>query len=196
MYKNGLSIHEQRLCQPYGDDQKNGLDQFRSLEPETWEKVLSRVHGVNFGNIYCRSSLLGNIKSEKPEDMTWEQYSVFLLESLGLYAPELRDHYYKKIRTFLNWWEKEAGITPDKMPDDKWDIQGFRQAPYWKRIARAIERNDFWMKRLSFAQTKSDTERLFELKKKYANLIYYKDTTDKHLREVAERMDEDENQKI
>ena len=27
MYKNGLSIYEQRLCQPYGDDQKNGLDQ-------------------------------------------------------------------------------------------------------------------------------------------------------------------------
>ena len=36
MYKNGLSIHEQRLCQPYGDDQRNGLDQFRALEPETW----------------------------------------------------------------------------------------------------------------------------------------------------------------
>ena len=41
MYKNGLSIYEQRLCQPYGDDQRKGLDQFRSLEPETWEKVLS-----------------------------------------------------------------------------------------------------------------------------------------------------------
>ena len=39
MYKNGLSIYEQRLCQPYGDDQRKGLDQFRTLERETWEKV-------------------------------------------------------------------------------------------------------------------------------------------------------------
>ena len=63
MYKNGVSIHEQRLCQPYGDDQRKGLDQFKALEYETWEKVLNRVHGVNFGNIYCRTSLLGNIKT-------------------------------------------------------------------------------------------------------------------------------------
>ncbi len=44
MYKNGLSIYEQRLCQPYGDDQRNGLDQFKSLEYETWSKVLNRVN--------------------------------------------------------------------------------------------------------------------------------------------------------
>lgn len=31
MYKNGLKISQQRLCQPYGDDQRNGLDQFRAL---------------------------------------------------------------------------------------------------------------------------------------------------------------------
>lgn len=44
MYKNGLSIHEQRLCQPYGDDQKNGLDQFKALEYDTWSKVVNRVN--------------------------------------------------------------------------------------------------------------------------------------------------------
>lgn len=58
MYKNGLSIYEQRLCQPYGDDQRNGLDQFKALEYDTWEKVVNRVNGVNFGNIYCRTSAL------------------------------------------------------------------------------------------------------------------------------------------
>ena len=63
MYKNGLSIHEQRICQPYGDDQRNGLNQFKALEYETWGKVLNRVNGVNFGNIYCKTTALGNIKS-------------------------------------------------------------------------------------------------------------------------------------
>lgn len=193
MYKNGLSIHEQRLCQPYGDDQRNGLDQFRALEPETWEKVLNRVHGVNFGNIYCRTSLLGNIKSEKPDDMTWEQYAVFLLESLGLYAPELRDHYYKKIRTFLDWYEKTEGVNIKDIKDteDK-KLEAAKKVASWRRIARAIERNDFWMKRLSFSQTKNDVNRLFELKKKYKNIIYGVDTDDKHLKQVAEEMNKNE----
>ena len=44
MYKNGVTIYEQRLCQPYGDDQRNGLNQFKALEYETWSKVLNRVN--------------------------------------------------------------------------------------------------------------------------------------------------------
>ena len=193
MYKNGLSIHEQRLCQPYGDDQKNGLDQFRALEYETWEKVLNRVHGVNFGNIYCRSSLLGNINSEKPEGMNWEQYTVWLLESLGMYAPELEEHYYKKIKTFMKWYEENEGIKVEDYQDEADSkLESSKKIASWRRIARAIERNDFWMKRLSFGQTKSDVERLFELKKKYKNIIYGKDTNDKHLKQIAERINENE----
>lgn len=193
MYKNGLSIHEQRLCQPYGDDQRNGLDQFRAIEPETWEKVLNRVHGVNYGNIYCRTSLLGNIKSEKPGTMTWEQYAVFLLESLGLYAPELRDHYYKKISTFFDWYNKQEGISiKDIKEEEDLKLESAKKVASWRRIARAIERNDFWMKRLSFGQTKSDVERLFELKKKYADIIRGENTNDKNLKEIAERMEEND----
>lgn len=44
MYKNGVTMYEQRLCQPYGDDQRNGLNQFKALEYETWSKVLNRVN--------------------------------------------------------------------------------------------------------------------------------------------------------
>ena len=111
LYKNGVPLSEQRLCQPYGDDQRKSLDQFRALEYETWERVLQRVHGVNFGNIYCRTSVLGMIKTEKPNGMTWQEYTVFLLESLGLYVPELRDHYYHKIKAFFKWYEGKKGIS-------------------------------------------------------------------------------------
>lgn len=192
MYKNGLSIHEQRLCQPYGDDQRKGLDQFRALEPETWEKVLNRVEGVNFGNIYCRTSLLGNIKSEKPDNMTWEQYAVFLLESIGLYAPEVRDHYHAKICTFMEWYEKE-GITLKDIPEEADSkLESAKKAASWRRIARAIEKNDFWMSRLSFGETKRDVQRLFELKKKYANIIRPHDTDNKHLKRVAQEMEDND----
>lgn len=193
MYKNGMSIHEQRLCQPYGDDQKNGLDQFKALEPDTWEKVLNRVHGVNFGSIYCRTSLLGNIRSEKPSHMTWEQYAVFLLESISIYAPELTLHYYKKIKKFFEWYEKHEGVARKeiKEEEDK-KLESAKKVASWRRIARAIEKNDFWMKRLSFGQTKSDVEKLFDLKKKYKNIIYGKDTDDKNLKKVAEELNKDD----
>lgn len=185
MYKNGLSIHEQRLCQPFGDDQRNGLNQFRALEPETWEKVLNRVAGVNFGNIYCRTSLLGNLRSNKPNNISWQQYTIFLLESIGLYAPELRDHYYKKIKTFFKWYEKQNIKVQDIKEEENYQLENARKVASWRRIARAIERNDFWMKRLSFSQTKTDTQKLFELKAKYKNLIYGEDTTDKDLKAAA-----------
>ncbi|MBT9150688.1 MAG: Sulfate adenylyltransferase subunit 2 [candidate division WS2 bacterium] len=194
LYKNGVKISQQRLCQPYGDDQRSSLDQFRVLEPETWEKVLNRVEGVNFGNIYCRTSLLGNIKSEKPASMTWQQYAVFLLESLGLYVPEVRDHYYRKIKKFIEWYEQH-GWNRHMIPDyaDK-KLESQKKLPSWRRIARAIERNDFWMGRLSFGQTKSDVELLHTLKNRYGtNLIKAENTNSKHLKRIAEEMNDDAN---
>ncbi len=194
MYKNGLSIHQQRLCQPYGDDQRNGLDQFRALEPETWERVLNRVNGVNFGNIYCRTTALGNIKSFKPDEMDWEQYTVFLMESIGLYNRELMLHYYGKIRKFIRWFEKTDGIAISDIPgeaDKKLEQQ--RKAISWRRIARALEKNDFYMKRLSFAQTKSDAEKLEKFMRTWSNFLTRDtETSDGDLRRFIERRELDE----
>lgn len=189
MYKNGVSIHRQRLCQPYGDDQRVSLDQFRVLENDTWEKVVNRVHGVNFGNIYARTSLLGNMKTEKPAGMTWQQYAVFLLESLGLYAPELRDHYYYKIKVYLDWWD-EHGVCLDMIPDEaNRKMESHKKVPSWRRVARAIEKNDFWMRSLSFAPTKLDVRRLIELRKKYMHLIHKEDAEDKLMQSVLTEED-------
>ena len=173
MYKNGLSIHEQRLCQPYGDDQRNGLDQFKALEADTWEKILNRVNGVNFGNIYCRSYALGNIKSFKPDFMSWEQYTVFLLESLGLYNKDLMLHYYGKIKKFIGWYKTHENI--DIIPQEcELKLEQQKKVISWRRIARAIERNDFYMKRLSFGENKKDNEKLQHLMKKYNNFLEVK----------------------
>ncbi|PHI14200.1 DUF3440 domain-containing protein [Fusobacterium polymorphum] len=173
MYKNGLSIHEQRLCQPYGDDQRNGLDQFKALEADTWEKILNRVNGVNFGNIYCRSYALGNIKSFKPDFMSWEQYTVFLLESLGLYNRDLMLHYYGKIKKFMEWYKIHENIEIIPQEGDL-KLEQQKKIISWRRIARAIERNDFYMKRLSFGENKKDNEKLQHLMKKYNNLLEVK----------------------
>lgn len=197
LWKNGVPLSEQRICQPFGDDQRNGLDQFRRIEPETWEKVLNRVSGVNFGNIYARTSLLGNFDSEKPEHLSWQEYAVFLLESVGLYSPELRDHYTDKITTFIDWYENNA--YPDREPPwtEDMGLEDFADAhpdhtskqkwPSWERIAWAIERNDFWMKRLGFSQTKGGREKLEELQDAYGDTLLQDGATDdKHLKEWHE----------
>lgn len=179
MYKNGLSIYEQRLCQPYGDDQRNGLDQFKALEYDTWSKVLNRVNGVNFGNIYCKTTALGNIKSCKPELMTWQEYTVFLLESIGIYNRDLMLHYYRKIKKFMIWYKNKYGVKLEDIPDTaEKKLENQKKAISWRRIARAIEKNDFYLRRLSFSQTKSDDNELRRLIHKWDNLLNKNTVTD------------------
>ena len=50
------------------------------------------------------------------------------------------------------------------------------------------------MSRLSFGETKKDVQRLFELKKKYANIIRPQDTDSKKLKQVAEKLREADNE--
>ena len=179
MYKNGLSIYQQRLCQPYGDDQKNGLNQFRALEYETWTKVLNRVNGVNFGNIYCKTTALGNIRTCKPKFMSWQEYTVFLLESIGIYNRDLMIHYYRKIKKFMIWHRNKYNVPEDKIPEvAESKLENQKKAISWRRIARAIEKNDFYLKRLSFAPTKSDERELKRLIHKWDNLLNANTITD------------------
>lgn len=189
MYKNGLNIHLQRICQPYGDDQKNGLNQFKALEYDTWEKVLNRVNGVNFGNIYCRTTALGNIKSSKPSFMTWQEYSVFLLESIGIYNNDLMYHYYGKIKKFIAWYENKENMSVDNIPEEADPfLENHKRAISWRRIAKALEKNDFYMKRLGFAQTKNDEEKLKRLVHKWDNLLNLDTKTDdKNLQKFIEK---------
>jgi predicted phosphoadenosine phosphosulfate sulfurtransferase len=65
-----------------------------------------------------------------------------------------RDHFEDKIAVFLKWWQVRGY---DKIPDEA-DLQGEadRKVPSWRRICKALLRNDYWCKGLSFTMTKSD----------------------------------------
>lgn len=197
MYKNGLGIHQQRLCQPFGDDQKNGLDQYRAIEAENWDRLLKRVAGVNFGNIYCRTSALGNIKSEKPAHLTWQEWALYLLESIGIYNKKLEKHYAKKIKKFFQYWEEKCGCTLDMIEDeaDK-KMESLKIVPSWRRVARALERNDFFLTRLSFGETKSDVRYLKEMIYGCNNLYDENSTDSKPLKRLYNKVKEEmENEK-
>lgn len=168
MYMAGVSLHKQRLCQPYGDDQRQGLYLFKALEPETWAKVVNRVEGANFGNRYTETdkTTLGNYKVNLPPGHTYESYAAFLLETMPPYQAE---HYREKINKFLKWWQTEGiEVIPDKA-DPK--LEALRKTPSWRRICKVLLKNDYWCKGLSFTQTKRDMEKQVEIITKYSDLL-------------------------
>jgi len=149
MHQAGLTIHQMRICQPYGDDQRKGLWLFHLIEPHTWARIVARVNGANQGALYAQESgnILGNIKIAKPAGHTWQSFAMMLMESMPKVSCE---HYKDKVAVFLKWYADRGfsnGI-PDDGPMDT-------QHPSWKRICKALLRNDYWCKGLSFSQHKS-----------------------------------------
>lgn len=170
MYKAGLSIHETRLCQPYGDDQRASLDQFKFYEPETWGKVLMRVNGANFGNIYANSIATGTKYLYKPEHLTWQEYAIYLLETIGSANYDLMIHYAQKIKKFLNWYREHENI--DIIPDEAdLHLEAKRKVPSWRRVCKMILKNDYYGKTLSFSQTQADDVKLNAILDKWSELV-------------------------
>lgn len=174
IYMTGRSIHEARICQPYGDDQRKGLDLFRKVEPETWFKVVERVAGANYGNIYRGLKIMGNGKVIKPDHYTWREYANFLLNTI----PKYQAHIYKeRIDQFFTWWEEEENWSRedalDSIPpksDPSWlkkDGILYKKLPAWERIAKCILKNDLNCKSLSFGCVVGGYPRLLKLKEKY-----------------------------
>lgn len=155
MHQAGLSIHQMRICQPYGDDQRKGLWLFSILEPHTWPRVVARVNGANSGALYARESgnILGNIRVRRPPGHSWQSFSKLLLESM----PEpSREHYENKIAVFIYWWKERgysSGIPDEADPKE----EASKKVPSWRRICKTLLKNDWWCKTLSFGQTKAES---------------------------------------
>lgn len=151
MHQAGLSIHQQRICQPYGDDQRKGLYLYHVIEPETWARVVARVSGVNSGSEFVtfNGNASGQIRVTKPDGHTWKSYCNVLLNSM---PEQMREHYENKIHVFIRWHENKGFR---EIPDEaEPKLEAARKAPSWRRIAKMLLRNDYWAKGLSFTQTK------------------------------------------
>jgi len=147
MHQAGLSVHQARLCQPYGDDQRKGLWLFQVLEPKTWPKVVARVQGANFGARYARETgnILGRITITKPDSITWYQYAMALLESM---PPETAEHFRDKIAVFIRWYEDNRGYAGGVIDDDGPTSKG---SANWKRICKVLLQYDYYCKGFSMA---------------------------------------------
>ena len=150
MHRAGLTINQARICQPYGDDQRKGLWLFHVIEPETWGRVVARVNGANQGALYVQESgnVLGYRNISKPAHLNWQQFAEMILGSM---PPSTAEHYRNKIAVFLKWY-RDRGY-PKGIPDAGPATD--RNTPSWTRICKALLRNDYWCKGLSFTQNKT-----------------------------------------
>ena len=158
MYKAGVPLGHQRICQPYGDDQRRGLWLFHIIEPETWARVVARVNGANGGALYVQEwgNINGYRKITKPEGHTWRSFCDLLLASM---PPQVEEHYRKKILLHRKWWQERGfPVIPDESP---YELEAARKAPSWRRVCKSLLRNDYWGKGLGFTQHKSDAYKAY-----------------------------------
>jgi predicted phosphoadenosine phosphosulfate sulfurtransferase len=149
----GLSIHQMRICQPYGDDQRRGLWLFHLIEPETWARVVARVNGANGGALYIQEwgNINGYRRITKPPGHTWESFAEMLVASM---PPAAERHYKDKILSWQKWWVDRG--YPNGIPDEApYALEAKRLAPSWRRVCKTLLRNDYWCKGLGYTQHKS-----------------------------------------
>jgi predicted phosphoadenosine phosphosulfate sulfurtransferase len=168
MHQAGVNLSDQRLCQPYGDDQRKGLWLYHILEPDSWYKIVKRVNGVNSGALYIneKGNINGNNKITKPDNHTYKSYVNLLLSTM----PEAtRDHFISRFKSFVKGW-KGRGYQ-DGLPDEAPKVLEDKQwVPSWRRMCKVLLRNDWWCKGLGLTQPKSDAyAKYLKIKKESKN---------------------------
>lgn len=162
-----VPLWDQRLCQPYWDDQKKWLWLYHILEPETWYKLINRTAWVNSWSLYIKErwNINWNNKIEKPEWHTWESFCNLLLSTM---PKKTMKHYRERFKKYFVWWKKRwYEIIPDEAPHDL-EIKCW--APSWRRLCKVILRNDYWCKWLWQTQPKSEAYLKFKEIKHKRNL--------------------------
>lgn len=154
MHQAGLSIHQSRICEPYGDEQRRGLWLFHVIEPDTWARVAARVAGANSGALYAgeKGNVLGNIRVTLPPGHTWKSFAEFILATM---PQKTAEHYRNKIAVWLQWYCNHGGYPGGDIPDELPDDTGTKDKPSWRRVCKVLLKNDYWCKGLCFSPTKS-----------------------------------------
>ena len=148
-----MNMSQQRLCQPYGDDQRKGLWLYHILEPQSWYKIVNRVSGANSGSLYIqeKGNINGYNKISKPPNHTWKSYCVLLLSTMPKVT---REHFIERFRTFIKGW-RNRGYYQDIPDEAPYVLENKHGCPSYRRLCKVLLRNDWWCKGLGLTQPKS-----------------------------------------
>lgn len=196
-YMAGVSPSQMRVASPFNDYAIESLNLYRVIDPPTWVKLLGRVGGVNFGNIYGKSKAIGYKSIELPKGHTWQSYTKFLLMTLPKKA---RNGYISKFKTSIRFWHTVGGgleeatikelldkgykikrngisnytvlkesriIFLEKIPDETDEIKTTRDVPSWKRMCYCILKNDHMCRFMGFGLTREQNITIKLIKDKY-----------------------------
>ena len=198
-YRAGVPISEMRVDEPFGNEAKAGLNMFRVIEPKTWARVVNRVSGANFGNIYANTKAL-NGQVTLPPGHTWKSFCKFLLSTL---PADTAANYRNRFIKFIRYWNKKGcpmrddfiGELENRHPDavvnthefskrgtgdkevvrftkilDEHPIDRKTDLLTWRRMCMCILKNDYSCRGLSFSINKAFTKRGEYLINKYKSL--------------------------
>ncbi len=153
MHQAGMTIHQMRICEPFGDESRKGLWLYQAIEPSIWARLVMRVNGANTGKLYSneRGNVMGNHTITLPEGHNWESFALSLLNST---PPKTAQHYKNKIAVYIKWWTQRG--YPEGIPDESdLKLENAGKAPSWRRVCKTLLRNDYWCKYLGFSPTKT-----------------------------------------
>lgn len=197
-YQAGLTIHQMRVASPFNDCAGAVLKYYQVIDPKNWGRMIGRVNGVNFMNIYGGTTAMGWKNITKPANFTWKQYCEFLLNTLD---EETAKHYREKLETSIKFWRETGGSLSDdiirelkaenapaiytgetnkrsskevvKFNDymDDTNVTDFRLIPTYKRMCVCIMKNDYCCKYMGFGQTKKEIEKRKNAAAKYAEIL-------------------------
>lgn len=196
-YKAGLSLDQMRVASPFNEWASQSLNLYRVIEPQTWTRLVGRVHGANFGAIYGATKAMGYREITLPPGHTWQSYTLFLLSTL---PQAVRDNYLEKFRFSETFWhETGGGFAPEvieeirargyrirengvsnytknrktrivfdgDIPDDTDDVRTTNDIPSWKRMCYCILKNDHLCRFMGFGPNKQQQDRISAIKAKY-----------------------------
>ncbi|HNW47563.1 MAG: sulfate adenylyltransferase subunit 2 [Deltaproteobacteria bacterium ADurb.BinA014] len=176
-YRAGKTLQEARICNAFGETQKQDLEYWHIVEPETWEKVVERVQGANFGAIYNKTNL-NRLKTKKPDHLSWEEYTQMLLDTL---PPEARENYDYRFGVIKRWFEIYSG---EKLKLERWWFDTRKEAKAfakergisiafvgsWETMANFIIKRDWMCKKYGFAESARTDAAIEKLMEKYKDL--------------------------
>jgi len=169
MYRLGLSQSQMRTCFAFGEEQKKSLWMWHTVEPETWNKMIERVEGANFGKIYNHTNL-NRGKVIKPKNITWKEYTDILLAEL---PPLTKENFEEKFmitfRYHKTMYEDKLGIPKevyiqDSVKDAKNKSKetglSIKHFIAWEHLAGAIIKRDFVFKKYGFGYSDKMQKRI------------------------------------
>lgn len=179
MYRMGAHFTQMRTCSAFGNEQSKTLYTWQVIEPDTWERMVVRVAGANYGKLYNHTNI-NKGKVKKPDGITWKEYLSILLQEL---PPLARKNFEEKFEITFHYhkimYEEKEGISPDiyiqdsrKAARDKVKETGLPLKMFisYETLCGAVIKRDFVFEKYGFGYSKKMYERIKEMQEKWKDL--------------------------